>query len=136
MMSDRVIEFRPKRKGNYKPGPGRPLGSKNRAVIAREKAAEEAAKRLGEALPEDMIPFTGSARAFLRTVYSDPRIPLPMRIVAATTIAKTEQSDDGPQLTQEQRRRRINELLSKLTSPAEIETAPMAPQAETAEVRT
>ncbi|MGF1660589.1 MAG: hypothetical protein ACFCUS_14290 [Rubrimonas sp.] len=76
-------EARPKRRGNYKPGPGRPKGRKNNATLALEAAAQEAAASIDEA-------FEGDAHAFLVAVYRNPAVPLELRIMAASRALKVE----------------------------------------------
>ncbi len=63
----------PKRKGNYKPGPGRPPGRKNDATLALEEAARQAAASIDEG-------FVGDAHAFLQAVYRNPEVPLGIRL--------------------------------------------------------
>jgi hypothetical protein len=48
----------PKRRGNWKPGPGRPPGSKNKKTLALEEATRKAAASIDGA-------FEGDAHAFL-----------------------------------------------------------------------
>lgn len=74
---------RPKRRGNYKAGPGRPKGSKNKATLAVEAAAREAAASIDEA-------FEGDAHAFLAAVYRNPAVPLELRILAASRALRVE----------------------------------------------
>lgn len=66
---------KPKRKGNYKPGPGRPKGSKNKKMLAQEEAARKAAASIDGA-------FEGDAQAFLQAVGRNPEVPLEIRIMA------------------------------------------------------
>jgi hypothetical protein len=78
-----TVEMRPKRRGNYKPGPGRPKGRKNNATLALEAAAQEAAASIDGA-------FEGDAHAFLVAVYRNPAVPLELRIMAASRALKVE----------------------------------------------
>ena len=71
----------PKRKGNYKAGPGRPPGRKNNKTLALEEAARKAAASIDGA-------FDGDAHAFLRAVYKNPDVPLEIRIQAAWRAPK------------------------------------------------
>ncbi len=73
----------PKRKGNYKPGPGRPPGRKNDATLALEEAARQAAASIDEG-------FVGDAHAFLHAVYRNPEVPLEIRIMAAGRALRVE----------------------------------------------
>ena len=63
------FSIRPKRTGNYKPGPGRPPGRKNNRTLELEAAAREAAAGIDGS-------FEGDAHAFLASVYKNPRLPL------------------------------------------------------------
>ena len=74
---------KPKRKGNYKTGPGRPKGSKNKKTLALEAAARQAAASIDDA-------FQGDAHAFLTAVYQNPKAPLEIRILAATKALRVE----------------------------------------------
>ena len=74
---------KPKRKGNYKPGPGRPPGRKNNATLAMEEAARKAAAQIDGA-------FEGDAHAFLQAVYRNPEMPLEVRIIAAGRALRVE----------------------------------------------
>ena len=67
-MTDAAAPPKPKRKGNYKPGPGRPPGRKNNKTLALEEAARQAAASIDGA-------FEGDAHAFLTAVYCDPAVP-------------------------------------------------------------
>ncbi len=82
-MTDTAAPPKPKRKGNYKPGPGRPPGSKNKKTLALEEAARQAAASIDEA-------FEGDAHAFLAAVYRDPAVPLEIRITAASRALRVE----------------------------------------------
>ena len=73
---------KPKRIGNYKAGPGRPLGRKNNATLRLEEAARQAAQAIGQTLPGA---FEGDAHASLTAVYKHPNIPMELRIMAATS---------------------------------------------------
>lgn len=72
-----------KRKGNYKPGPGRPPGRKNDRTLALEAAARKAAASVSEG-------FEGDAHAFLQAVYRNPDVPLEIRIMAAGRALRVE----------------------------------------------
>ncbi len=82
-MSDTAAPPKPKRKGNYKAGPGRPPGSKNKKTLALEEAARQAAASIDGA-------FEGDAHAFLTAVYCDPAVPLELRIRAASRALRVE----------------------------------------------
>ena len=82
-MTDTAAPPKPKRKGNYKPGPGRPPGSKNKKTLALEEAARQAAASIDQA-------FEGDAHAFLTAVYCDPAVPLEIRIMAASRALRVE----------------------------------------------
>ena len=82
-MTDAAAPPKPKRKGNYKPGPGRPPGSKNNKTLALEEAARQAAASIDGA-------FVGDAHAFLTAVYRDPAVPLEIRIMAAGRALRVE----------------------------------------------
>lgn len=85
---------KPKRIGNWKPGPGRPKGSKNIATLQRELALKAAAER---------IQFTGDASAdalaLLKAVYQSPDVPLPVRLAAARDAAAYERPRKSVSLT-------------------------------------
>ena len=74
---------RPKRKGNYKPGPGRPPGRKNNKTLALEEAARQAAAQIDGA-------FEGDAHQFLQWVYKNPDFPIEVRIQAAGRALRVE----------------------------------------------
>lgn len=76
-------EAKPKRKGNYKAGPGRPPGRKNNKTLALEEAARTAAAQIDDA-------FEGDAHAFLQAVYRNPEVPLEVRIMAAGRALRVE----------------------------------------------
>ena len=82
-MSDMATVLKPRRKGNYKPGPGRPPGSKNRKTLALEAASRRAAASIDEA-------FVGDAHSFLQAVYRNPEVPLEIRIIAAGRALRVE----------------------------------------------
>ncbi len=82
-MTDTATPPKPKRKGNYKAGPGRPPGSKNKKTLALEEATRRAAASIDEA-------FEGDAHAFLAAVYRDPAVPLEIRIMAAGRALRVE----------------------------------------------
>jgi len=82
-MTDTAAPPKPKRKGNYKAGPGRPPGSKNKKTLALEEAARKAAASIDGA-------FEGDAHAFLTAVYCDPAVPLEIRIMAAGRALRVE----------------------------------------------
>ena len=48
LMTDTAAPPKPKRQGNYKAGPGRPPGSKNKKTLALEEAARQAAAKIKE----------------------------------------------------------------------------------------
>lgn len=72
-----------KRKGNYKPGPGRPPGRKNNKTLALEAASRKAAASINDG-------FDGDAHAFLQAVYRNPDVPLEVRIMAAGRALRVE----------------------------------------------
>jgi len=78
----------PKRKGNYKPGPGRPPGRKNNKTLALEEAMREASAAIVD--NEIKNEFNGDAHAFIRAVYQDPNVPLEIRLQAATRALRVE----------------------------------------------
>ena len=80
---DDPTRAKPKRKGNYKAGPGRPPGRKNNATLAIEEAARKAADAIDAA-------FDGDAHAFLQAVYRNPAMPLEIRIMAAGRALRVE----------------------------------------------
>ncbi len=82
-MTDTAAPPRPKRKGNYKAGPGRPPGSKNKKTLALEAAVQQVAASIDGA-------FEGDAHAFLAAVYRDPAVPLEIRITAAGRALRVE----------------------------------------------
>ncbi len=82
-MTDTAAPPKPKRKGNYKAGPGRPPGRKNKKTLALEEAARQAAASIDGA-------FEGDAHAFLAAVYRDPAVPLEIRIMAAGRALRVE----------------------------------------------
>jgi hypothetical protein len=82
-MSDKPIKNQLKRKGNYKAGPGRPPGSKNKKTLALETATRQAAASIDNA-------FEGDAHAFLEAVYKNPEVPLEIRIQAASRALRVE----------------------------------------------
>ncbi len=82
-MTDTAAPPKPKRKGNYKAGPGRPPGSKNKKTLALEEATRQAAASIDGA-------FEGDAHAFLAAVYRDPAVPLEIRIMAAGRALRVE----------------------------------------------
>ena len=82
-MTDPITPTKPKRKGNYKAGPGRPPGRKNNATLAMEEAARKAAAGIDGA-------FEGDAHAFLQAVYRNPEVPLEIRIMAAGRALRVE----------------------------------------------
>jgi hypothetical protein len=82
-MPTNPIPTKPKRKGNYKAGPGRPPGRKNNKTLALEAAARKAASEIDGA-------FDGDAHAFLQAVYRNPNVPLEVRIMAAGRALRVE----------------------------------------------
>ncbi len=82
-MTDVTAPPKPKRKGNYKAGPGRPPGRKNNKTLALEEATRQAAASIDGA-------FEGDAHAFLAAVYRDPAVPLEIRIMAASKALRVE----------------------------------------------
>ena len=82
-MTDAAAPPKPKRQGNYKPGPGRPPGRKNNKTLALEEATRQAAASIDQA-------FVGDAHAFLAAVYRDPAVPLEIRIMAAGRALRVE----------------------------------------------
>ena len=82
-MTDPIPPAKPKRKGNYKAGPGRPPGRKNNKTLALEEAARKAAAQIDGA-------FDGDAHAFLQAVYRNPEVPLEIRIAAAGRALRVE----------------------------------------------
>ena len=82
-MIDPITHVKPKRKGNYKAGPGRPPGRKNNATLAMEEAAREAVANIDGA-------FDGDAHGFLVAVYKNPEVPLEIRIMAASRALRVE----------------------------------------------
>ena len=82
-MTDTAAPPKPKRKGNYKAGPGRPPGRKNNKTLALEEAARQAAASIDGA-------FVGDAHAFLTAVYRNPAVPLEIRIMAAGRALRVE----------------------------------------------
>lgn len=61
-------------------GRGRPKGAKNKLTIAKEEAAEKAAKTIAKAIPGA---FQGNSHAYLMSIYKDPKQATPVRIDAA-----------------------------------------------------
>ena len=82
-MPNTIDPPKPKRKGNYKAGPGRPPGRKNNKTLALEEAARKAAAEIDGA-------FEGAAHAFLQAVYRNPNVPLEIRIQAAGRALRVE----------------------------------------------
>ncbi len=82
-MTDTAAPPKLKRTGNYKAGPGRPPGSKNKKTLALEEAARQAAASIDGA-------FVGDAHAFLTAVYRNPAVPLEIRIMAAGRALRVE----------------------------------------------
>ena len=64
-MTDTASLTMPKRRGNYKAGPGRPPSSKNKRTRALEAAVLQVADSIDGA-------FEGDAHAFLQAVYRKP----------------------------------------------------------------
>jgi hypothetical protein len=82
-MSDTISPPIPKRKGNYKAGPGRPPGRKNNKTLELESAIRKAVADIDGA-------FEGDAHAFLQAVYKNPDVPLEIRIAAAGRALRVE----------------------------------------------
>lgn len=82
-MDERKQDQKGKRRGNYKPGPGRPPGRKNNKTLALENAAQKALAAIDSA-------FDGDAHAFLQAVYKNPDVPLEVRIMAAGRALRVE----------------------------------------------
>ena len=82
-MTDTAAPPKLMRQGNYKAGPGRPPGSKNKRTLALEEAARQAAASIDGA-------FVGDAHAFLTAVYRDPAVLLEIRITAAGKALRVE----------------------------------------------
>jgi hypothetical protein len=78
-----ILLTKPKRKGNYKAGPGRPPGSKNKKTLELEEATQQAVATIDGA-------FEGDAHAFLQAVYKNPDVPLEIRIQAASRALRVE----------------------------------------------
>lgn len=72
-----------KRTGNYKPGPGRPPGARNKKTLALEAALREATSDLDQR-------FHGNALGLLQWVYGNEKLPLETRILAASKALKCE----------------------------------------------
>lgn len=72
-----------KRAGNYRAGPGRPLGRKNNRTLELEAAAARAIASLP-------VAFEGDAHAFLASVYKNTELPLEIRILAAGRALRVE----------------------------------------------
>jgi hypothetical protein len=81
---------RPKRIGNYKPGPGRPPGRKNNRTLQLEAASREAAASIDGR-------FEGDAHAFLASIYKNTRLPLELRIQAASRALRVEKPAPLPE---------------------------------------
>ena len=69
---------------------GRKPGSLNKKTIARKAAIDQTALTLSATLAENVEWFQGDAYALLRLVYTDPRVPLDIRIDAAKSVIKYE----------------------------------------------
>ena len=84
-MSNNRMATAPKRTGNYKAGPGRPPGSKNKKTLALEEATRKVVATIDGA-------FDGDAHAFLQAVYKNPDVPPPLeiRIQAASRALRVE----------------------------------------------
>ena len=96
-MSATLLKNQPKRKGNYKAGPGRPPGSKNKKTLALEEATRKAVATIDGA-------FEGDAHAFLQAVYKNPDVPLEIRILAASRALRVEK----PTLSASQSTQNVN----------------------------
>jgi hypothetical protein len=84
---DATTILKPKRKGNWVPGPGRPKGSKNRRTVTLEAGMTIAAARLNELLPDVK---TLDAHSLLIAIYSDPEMPVAVRLEAARAALRVE----------------------------------------------
>ena len=82
-MANNRMATAPKRTGNYKAGPGRPPGSKNKKTLALEEATRKVVATIDGA-------FDGDAHAFLQAVYKNPDVPLEIRIQAASRALRVE----------------------------------------------
>src|SRR5215204_1689339 len=87
MQLHRNIFPKEKRQGNYKAGPGRPKGSKNKKTLELEAAVRAASAAIGKDVAGA---FEGDAHAFLMAVYRDPAVPLELRILAASRALRVE----------------------------------------------
>lgn len=66
--------------GGYRPGAGRPKGSRNARTLDRERRIQEAAEVLDSILPDA---FKGDAHSYLMAVYKDPSVSTKERLTAA-----------------------------------------------------
>lgn len=82
-MGEFINQIKPRRVGNYKAGPGRPPGSKNKKTLELEAASRRAVAQIDDA-------FDGDAHAFLQAVYKNPNIPVEVRIMAASRALRVE----------------------------------------------
>lgn len=73
-------------------GPGRPPGRKNNATLMKEAAAREALAAITPASG----PASSSALALLQTLYRDDRLPLEVRMKAASLAAPLEVARPAP----------------------------------------
>jgi hypothetical protein len=83
-------ETKPKRQGNWKPGPGRPKGSRNAATLRREAALAAAMNAVAFAGPE-----ASSALGLLQSIYRSPAVPISDRMRAASLAATFETPKSG-----------------------------------------
>jgi hypothetical protein len=90
---------------------GRPLGSRNKAVIARELGS---IRSLAEVKAMEGA-FQGRAKEFLEAAMRNPQLDHTVRLAAAGALLR-ETKDDAPddKMTSRERRERILELIQKL----------------------
>lgn len=114
------MTFQPGQSGNPA---GRPRGTGDKRVTARDERLRALSASLGKVIPEA---FDGDAHALLTAMYKDPRMPLEVRKDAAAIAIKFEKPalasthttlNDETVLTPAQRQQRIRELLAELGGP-------------------